>query len=520
MCEVGGAKIRPQVLMNAEQILAAVVGAELLFCGVSSVAGKGFSAVATDSRNVVPGSLFVPLMGEFQDGHVYIPDAVRAGASVVFVDRKHAVADRRLLGEIHGDRGTLFFAVDDTLSALQDAAAYYVSLFPALLKVAVTGSSGKTTVKEMLSAVFSQRFKTVKNEGNLNSETGLPLSVFNIRPEHEAGVFELGMNRKNEIAETARVLRPRFAIITNIGSAHVGILGSRRAIAEEKKNIFSCFDESCAGFVPAADDFASFLADVPAGKVFFYGDVSHGDMSLCDGECPRGSGDPRLLDSGVTETEDLGLRGSRIRYCGLDIFLRIPGAVNLKNAVGAITLARYAGFSAGEIKAGLESVSSLPGRMEILSVSDGARRLTVIKDCYNANPDSMVYAVDFCAHVPRTGRLVLVLGSMLELGAESSAAHICAVRRALASGASAVFLFGGEMVSAWKEMQKDGFGSGRDGTFPAVFIPETIEELSAELSAFLHDEDVVLLKASRGMALERVLPVLAKSEGVPEASGV
>ncbi len=505
MCDAGHENTAGAVLMNTKQILEAVKGSELLFRNVYDVAEKGFSSVATDSRKVSSGTLFVPLIGEFQDGHKYVAEAAASGASVVFVDKKHAEKNSGVLKEISGTYGTLVFAVDETLGALQDAAAFYVSLFPDLIKVAVTGSSGKTTVKEMLAAVFSRKFNTVKNEGNLNSETGLPLSVFNIRSCHQAGVFELGMNRRNEITEITRVLRPKLALITNIGSAHIGILGSRHAIAEEKKNIFSFFDDTCTGFVPANDDFASFLADVPAGKILFYGYPAgeYDSYSVCPEK------------SGITETEDLGLLGFRIKYMGVDIFLHLPGKYNLKNAVGVIALASYAGFSPEEIKAGLESVCSLPGRTEILNVSNGVRNLTVIKDCYNANPDSMIHAVDFCANLPRSGRLVFVLGSMLELGKESASAHMQALEKAFSSGADAVFLFGEEIVSAWKKFIME---SKHHASNPVVFLPETIEKLSRELEEFLTDGDTVLLKGSRGMALERVIPAL--QGGVPEVSGV
>lgn len=490
MIRTGQENTSCRVLLNTRQILEAVDGGELLFHSISGTAEKGFSSVTTDSRKVSAGSLFVPLMGEFQDGHKYVAEAAAAGASVIFVDKSHVSSCGREFREISGNRGTVFVAVNNTLSALQQAAGFYVSLFPDLLKVAVTGSSGKTTAKEMLAAVFSRKFNTVKNEGNLNSETGLPLSVFNIRPEHQAGVFELGMNRRNEIAETARVLRPKLGLVTNIGSAHIGILGSRRAIAEEKKNIFSFFDDTCTGFVPSSDDFAYFLADIPSGKVLFYGYP----------------GKP-----GITEAEDLGLEGFRIKYEGLDIFLHLPGRYNLQNAAGVVALASYAGFSPAEIKAGLESVRALPGRTEILDISDDRRRLTVIKDCYNANPDSMIHVLDFCAGLPRSGRLVFVLGSMLELGKESESAHRQAVEKAFSAGADAVFLFGEEMVSAWEKSAEE---NGRNKSGTAVFIPEDIGELSRKLSDFLKDGDTVLLKASRGMALERVLPALRGGENI------
>ena len=352
----------------------------------------------------------------------------------------------------------------------------------------------------MVASIFSQRYKTAKNEGNLNSETGLPLSVFNIRAEHEAGVFELGMNKRGEIAALARILRPSLALITNVGTAHIGILGSRDAIAQEKKSVFSFFNSSCAGFVPASDDYARFLAKLPEGCVLFFGSKDK----------------TRAVDlgaeSGITEAQDLGLKGFRICYEGVEIFLPLAGAFNLKNAVAAIAVARYAHFSAQEIKRGLEGVRLPAGRCEIIHLKDEDNPLTVIKDCYNANPDSMARAIELAASLKRRGRLILVLGSMLELGEETAAAHTEAIERALACRPAALFLFGKEMQEGWLTLsnrKKDA------AALDAVFLPDTIEELAYSLAGFASCGDIVLLKGSRAVALERVLPAL---EGVREAA--
>ena len=164
-----------------------------------------FSSVQTDSRLAEKDTLFVPLIGEFQDGHKYIPQAVEKGASCVFICLSNYEKNPAFFNEIHNSNPEVnFIAVENTLTALQKAAGKYVEKFPSLIKVAVTGSSGKTTTKEILAAVLARKYRVVTNKGNLNSETGLPLSVFNIRKEHEAGVFEMGMNRENEIGEIFR----------------------------------------------------------------------------------------------------------------------------------------------------------------------------------------------------------------------------------------------------------------------------------------------------------------------------
>ncbi len=455
-----------QALLTIEELVSSVEGS-VLVNGASTV---GVFGVAADSRAVRAGYLFVPLIGEFQDGHSYIPAAIDAGATCVFVDREHA----RLHEDSYrpaAEGKAWVIAVEDTLRALQDAAKFYVSKFPRLLKIGVTGSSGKTTTKEILASIFRERYRVVMNEGNLNSETGLPLSVFRIREEHEVGIFELGMNRRGEIGEIAGVLSPRLALITNIGTAHIGILGTKAAIAEEKKSIFSEFTEGCTGFVPERDEWTSYLSDIRKGEVFTYG---------------------RFSTPGYDGAEDRGIDGTAIYYGGERISFPLPGAYNLANAIGAIALASHAGLSVSEIKRGLEGVKPLFGRAQILR---GKR--TAIVDCYNANPDSMEKAIDFCSSLTWKGKKIFVIGSMLELGEESRAEHdkICA--QLSASDADRVFLFGEDMIAA-------GSGIDWDGMDCRSF--DTIESLSEALAEGTEDGDLVFLKGSRGMALERVLP--------------
>ena len=194
-----------------------------------------FTSVVTDSRQVSAGGLFVPLLGEKQDGHTYIPQALEKGATVVFVVKDKAKETDYVSLFVKRYPTVFFVAVENTLYALQHIACMYVKKFPKLIKIGITGSNGKTTTKEILAHLLSEKYSVIMNQGNLNSETGLPLSVFAIREYHEVGIFEMGMNRRGEISELASVLLPDVGVITNIGTAHIGILGSKDAIAEEKK---------------------------------------------------------------------------------------------------------------------------------------------------------------------------------------------------------------------------------------------------------------------------------------------
>ena len=371
------------------------------------------------------------------------------------------------LEKIAQSLGKTLIVVDDSLRGLQEAARAYLKKFPGLLKIAITGSSGKTTTKEIAAKIIGIEKCVVMNPGNYNSDIGLPLSVFNVRSCHEACVFEMGMNRVGEIAELASVLLPDVALITNIGSAHIGILGSMDAIAKEKKNIFSKFNGKGAALIPADSPYRDFLAQGVQGRVSFYGEKSFTELG------------------GV---KDLGLDGSEIIWDGKQARFSLPGKYNLANAFAAIAIALEIPVSAGAVRQGLESVKPLFGRGEIIH-----GKATVIQDCYNSNPESLAGALEFCESLDWPGRRVYVIGEMLELGEDSKKAHQDMGRLLADSKADMVFLYGKETAAAVKAL----------GTGP-FFHTCDINELNSAVNAYVRDGDLVLLKGSRGCALERV----------------
>ena len=496
--EQNGADVRhePQSLLAGERLLAAVGGT--LIGTAKKTDAIAFTSVATDSRNVTAGSLFVPLIGEKQDGHAYIPQGLANGASVVFVARatyqKDTVVYQKLAAE---HPAVAFVAVENTLHALQDAAAAYVAQFPRLIKCAVTGSSGKTTTKEIAVALLSQKYKVISNKGNLNSETGLPLSVFGIRPEHEVGLFEMGMNRKNEIGEIAAVLRPNYGIVTNIGTAHIGLLGSRQNIADEKKKIFTYLDKNGVAIIPAEDDFADFLARDVKGKIVRYG--------------------KNETAGGVQFLHDDGLDGTTFSVDGVHMQLHLPGAYNFSNALGAVALSRALGLTSAQIKAGIESVRPLGARSHVIALPNG---VSLMEDCYNANPDSMEKAITFCADVPVRGKKLFVLGDMLELGAESAQAHAHVGELVAQSDAEAVFFVGAEMRAAYDVVARAGDRAACNGDasahvtkpvqaeYIASHDDSAIALLAQKINALARAGDLVLLKGSNGMGLARLVPLL------------
>jgi UDP-N-acetylmuramoyl-tripeptide--D-alanyl-D-alanine ligase len=400
--------------------------------------------------------------------------------------------------------GACLLVCDDTLASFQAMAAAYLDLFPNLLRIGITGSSGKTTTKELAAAMIGREKCVTYNEGNLNSETGLPLSVFNVRACHEVMVAELGMNKKGEIKSLAKVFRPQIAIVLNIGLAHTAYLGGKRGIAAEKKEIFSRFSGGEQAFIPKNDEYASFLAQDVRGKVRFF------DFST---EASWGG------------AESAGVSGSDIVWEGKTARFPLPGTHNLRNALAAAILARAAGVTGQAVRDGLEAARPLFGRGEVLY---GA--VTVIRDCYNANPDSMTAALDFCDSLDAglsaglddslsaglddglgdrhglgdgRGRRVYIIGAMLELGEDTEAAHACLGRRLAASQADAVFLFGQECKAAW-----EAINTMPQKTPPAsvqkIFWTDDMDALKAAVAAYVQKGDLVLLKGSRGCALERV----------------
>jgi len=450
--------------------LSALLGCRLL----TFSSENGFSSVVIDSRAVKEGSLFFALNGEKCDGHSFVDNAFDAGACCAVVEE--AKLEKFDLVNIAKKRNKNLIVTENTLKSLQDSARVYLEKFKNLVKIGITGSSGKTTTKEITAAIISCEKNTVMNKGNLNSDTGLPLSVFEVRDCHEVGVFELGMNRKDEIAEIANILKPNIALITNIGSAHIEYFGSKEKILNEKKSIFKYLTNDNIALVPSDDQYASELALNVTGNVKYYGAESFQELE---------------------GTRSLGLEGTEIIWAGEKIHFALPGKHCLEDALAAIAIAKEIPVSGSAIKKGLESVKPLFGRLEILKGN-----VTVIQDCYNANPESTAKSVEFCDSVEWTGRKVYVIADMLELGEMSRAAH-CQLGSLLSeSCADGIFLFGCEIEAAVP------FLCGK-----TVFYTKKIEELSAVLEGFLQKGDLVLLKGSRGCALERLTEKILTGDG-------
>ena len=460
--------------------LARDVGGELI--SFLPPGDPGFLGVSIDSRSVQGEDLFVALKGTAADGHRFVDAAFRAGATGALVETA-ALRDANLgIVQSAHRAGGCIIAVEHSLQALQDAARSYLARFPALLRIAITGSSGKTGTKELAAAMIQSEKRVIMNQGNLNSETGLPLSVFLVRPFHEVGIFEMGMNQKGEIEALARIVKPHFALITNIGTAHIGNIGSQLEILYEKKQIFSQFTGNETAFIPQNDRFRDLLAEDIRGNTIFFGP-----------ECLEELGD-------ITER---GLAGFDILWEGVSAHFKLPGRHNVSNVLAAAALAKAVPVGPEAIRTGIEAVEPLFGRSEVLhgvlcgetasGLAQGGE-ITVLRDCYNANPEAMEKAVEFCDSLDWPGRRIYVIGSMLELGALSDSTHAALGDMLAESRADRVFLFGSEAKAAM----------GQNRKIPFVHT-DIMSDLSQLLKETLLPGDLVLLKGSRGCALEQVL---------------
>ncbi len=433
--------------------------------------------VCVDSRKCTVGSLFVPLHGERTDGHFYIEEALINGSTLCFVGRQYYVKHQQQFSDFSERFGALFLVVADSLTALQQLAKEHMRQRSDLFVIGISGSNGKTTTKEILGSILSQYDSTVINPGNLNSDIGLPLAVFEIEDHHRYAVFELGINRPAEMDILVDIVRPKMAAITNIGKAHIGPLGSRKAIAGEKSKIFRYLTPEYAGYIYENDYFRDVLEKFD-GEIRTFGPSS----------TPHFQG-----------SEDLGLSGSLLRWKGYAIPFPLIGAYNILNALCAISLALDLGVPDEAIVAGLESVKPLFGRGMVL-----AGDVTVIQDCYNANTDSMFKAIEFVDSLSWTGRKILILGSMKELGTDTHNEHRLVGFRAADSSADMVFFFGEESAAAYDAAQTGGGGAGKID----FYLITSFDELEETVARIARKGDLVLLKGSRSIGLERLTDTL------------
>ena len=420
-----------------------------------------------DSRTLKPGDLFFAIKGERFDGHDFVPAALAAGA-VAAVVRSDMAARYPDIKHI--------IPVPDTLLALQRLALAVRKLWGHTL-VGVTGSAGKTTTKDAIAHVLATKFRVLKSEGNLNNHYGLPLQLLRLEPEHEIAVIEMGMNHTGEIAALCKLAEPNLGVVTNVAPVHLGFFESVREIAQAKFELIQSLPRGGTAVLNADDEYVSQFGRDFHGKVVLYGIQHNADVCAQD-----------IRELGALGSEfDLVVDGKRER-----VHVPLLGRHNIYNALAAAAVGLERHMTPSEIAGALALLTPGEKRGQVLYIA-GA---TVINDCYNSNPKALEAMIDALASLPAKRRIV-VAGEMLELGSAADGLHYdCGAHAA----AKRIDILIGVRGAAKKIVE----GAYAGGLISAEYM-ETPEEAGEWLAGTVREGDAVLLKASRGVRLERAL---------------
>ena len=446
--------------------IAKACGGTMVNC--ENILGREVTAVTTDSRKVTEGCLYIPMKGAKFNGHDFIPQVMEGGALLTLTEKDEAA------------EGYPYIKVKRTDIAIQRIAEFYrVEL--GIPVVGITGSVGKTSTKEMIAAVLSQKYNVLKTAGNFNNNLGLPLTIFRITEEHEIAVLEMGISHFGEMTDLARTARPNTMVITNIGTCHLEFLKDRDGVFEAKTECFEYVDfENGTVVLNGEDDKLCRVDQVHGRAPIFYG-----------------------MDPGMRvyaeNIQPLGLKGTACtiniddRY--FDVTVPIPGRHMVMNALAGAAVGSLYGLTDEEIKAGIESLETLGGRFNIVETG----KYTVIDDCYNANPMSMKASLGVLNDVEE--RCVAILGDMGELGENEAALHREVGEYAGEQNIDE-YIVVGELAKNISEAIREVKPEADLHTF------ETVEELIPALDTLLKEGDIVLVKASHFMGFDRIVEAL------------
>jgi UDP-N-acetylmuramoyl-tripeptide--D-alanyl-D-alanine ligase len=457
--------------------------------GATTVVTEG----AIDSRQVIPGALFVALPGERTDGHQYVAEAFEHGASLALVqqdmsanlpvlDIRGACKHVELANQLAELKSPFCLWVDDSLKALQKIAHFWRRQM-SLDIIGITGSVGKSTTKELVAEVLSQRYSTLKNKGNLNNEIGLPLTLLSLTSGHQKAVLEMGFYVPGEIAFLCDVACPKIGVVTNIGTVHAERAGTQEIIARGKAELVQALPPDGFAILNHDDPLVRAMAETTEARVFFYGMTEESHLW-------------------ADQVEGLGLEGIRFRLHYQDevLYLRIPliGHHSVQTALRATAVGLVCGLTWQEIIEGLRSMST---QLHLITVRTEQGAL-LLDDSYNASPESMLSALNLLEDI--SGRKVAVLGDMLELGQYEWRGHELAGIRA-----SEVV---DELVTVGERGRMIAAAACRAGLSPDCITElDTVEQAIELLQQHLTPEDVVLVKGSHGMHMERIVAALEYS---------
>ena len=441
--------------------------------GPENLLDKEVAGVTIDSRKVEKDYLFIAIDGERVNAHKFIPDTIEKGALCV------------ISHEDLGETDFPYILVESTGQALLDTAKLYRDSFD-IKVVGITGSVGKTSTKEMIASVLSEKYNVLKTEGNFNNEIGLPLTVFNIREEHEVAVLEMGISHFGDMKPLAKIARPDVCVITNIGYAHLENLGTRDGILKEKSSMTDYMN--------------------PKGSVIFNGDDDKlKSYTSRDGRTPVYFGLTSSCPFHVENIERKGLKGTYAEFVTptsrFHAHISIPGDHMIYNALAGVAVGYALGMNNEEIARGIEKLVPIAGRNNLIE----AKHYTIIDDCYNANPASMKSSLDVLAYADT--RKVAILGDMGELGADELAMH-------REVGAYAAFK-NTDVLVCIGALSKDMAEAAKETVLATeknmkVFHFDTKEDFYQNMGQILKENDTILVKASHFMEFPEIVKKLSE----------
>ena len=430
-----------------------------------------------DSRQVEEGFLFIPIKGERVDGHKFIPQVFEQGALAVLTDHP-----------LENPVGP-YILVDSTPNALKDIAEFYKESIH-IPTIGVIGSVGKTSTKEMIASVLSQKFNVLKTAGNFNNEIGLPLTIFRITKEHEVAVLEMGISDFGEMDRLGRVAKPDIAVITNIGCCHLENLIDRDGILKAKTEVFKHMPLDGVAVLNGDDDKLSTKKSVNDNPSIFYGIEHEGQFGA----------DKDIYATNVVNCGFEGMKATINTPDGaFDVHISIPGEHNVYNALAATAVALKLGLSLAQIKEGIESAKTIDGRTNFIKSGN----ITIIDDCYNANPVSMKTSIEVLSHA--TGRSIAVLGDMGELGTDEAALH-AEVGTAVGEHNIDTLFCTGELAKHYAK------AASKENSSCDVRYFDDRESMTQELLDYIQDGDTILIKASHFMEFPKVVEALKERE--------
>jgi UDP-N-acetylmuramoyl-tripeptide--D-alanyl-D-alanine ligase len=438
--------------------------------------------ISTDSRAIRPGDLFVALKGERFDGHQFVPAVLAGGAAGAIVHDQYRLPEGVAGGKATQGCATPFLlGVRDTLFAYQQLATHHRSRFD-IPVVAVTGSNGKTTTKDMVASVLAQRWNVLKTERNFNNRVGVPATIFRITSRHEAAVIEMGVDQKGQTTRLCEIVRPTIGLITNIGPDHLEFFGSMEGSAQAKAELLDFLPADGAAILNADDVYFDYLAARARCRVVSFGFADKADVRAVHVKTDVRHGTMfRLLLPG------------KVRH--IIVRMKVHGTHNVTNALAAAAVGVVLNLPGAVIAQGLARFRPAEMRSQVMA----HQGVHIINDCYNANPASMQAAIQLLAQWSPARERIAVLGDMLELGMETQRLHRDLGRFLATHNISRLIVAG----SLGREIAE----GARQGGMASTRIAETIDAVAAAdlLKTIVQQGDVVLVKASRGMKMEQVV---------------